>query len=451
MQHDRLDDRIRAKLKDYPTLVDTDKLRHNIEAKRYAAAAKQEKKRRWVLLLSCLMGLAGMWLLLQIHFFDKQTASTTTIAPQNETVASMKPKSETGSNLLENKPNSPPTSEPSSQASAISLPNNEPTPPIAETDAPLSENHTPETIQASELPTHFGENQTTKSHMAHSIKKENTTPANPPTDLHLTTTEAAEHPKAVQKRQLLPIWLPASKTIHLQADIKTNGLPPPLLTASGKKRVSYASIYFASGWAIKKLQGSSSAYIARRNQTEMSLGNWSVGALYHLQFPSGFELSAGLSYQKMTEKFLWERQSSEIIKEGDQFFQQYSYRVKTTYNRFEYIDLPLLLGYQKKRARWSYGVRAGAYINLSQKLSGEILTPDLEPGQFTGLDETNFKNRIAPAIAADVIFGYRLSPGIQITFQPGVKFQTGSITTADFEAEQRYTFLHAKLGLQWQK
>ena len=216
-----------------------------------------------------------------------------------------------------------------------------------------------------------------------------------------------------------------------------------------KKINTSATIFYTPQYAIKKLNGSSPDYIQQREQHEKTLESWSAGALYHIHIKNGFELGAGLSYQKTVERFLWEQSSAGLVKREGRFFQQNTNRVKTHYNTLEHFDIPVFIGYQQLHNRWQYGIQASAIFNLFQKANGEILSPDLEPGHFISLNEHIFKKRTAPTFGADIKLGYRIMPGVNAIFSPGFKMQTKSITLSKYGAEQKYLFAYLQLGLNW--
>ena len=413
MHNDRMDDGIRSKLKYYPTEINTDNLWENIQAKRKKPQLLQKKKKQRVFLL--------LLLLPMIIGYVKFSKTSNGIINQTS-VSELKEINEVKA-----------------------------TEKIATYKKYLNPGlpQLTEQIPASNISTSAVRTSSANSTLPNQVKKQKD-------NSNIYASKNKEEKKfttILEKPGNAPTLLPPG-SFHLISKNhheinSTTAINPVGSNITSKKINTGASLYFSPEYAFKKLSSDQATYIAQRKASEKIVESWSVGFLYHVYLKNGLNFSTGINYQKTTEQLYWEQSQLALIKRDDQFFQQKTTRKKSHFNTLEHIDIPVFFGFQQQNNRFIYGIQTGVLFNLSQKAKGELLSTDLEPGQFIQMDQTIFKNRIAPSFAANLKIGFHLSPDVNISLSPGFKIQSNSITHPSFGVEQQYVFLNCGLGINW--
>lgn len=205
-----------------------------------------------------------------------------------------------------------------------------------------------------------------------------------------------------------------------------------------------------------------SEYVASRNATESPRFSYSGGLRVSLLTPWGLALRTGLNYSQINEKFDFTNRNEETVTittiydaEGniigtDTMRAGGEQRV-IAHNRLRMLDIPLLLGYEKRLGRWNLGANAGVHLNLLFSADGEFLSPEMEPVRFSsGQPESwpAFRNRIGLGWYGSLQLGYLLNPGLQLLLEPHVKYFPRPATVDQYQAVQRMANLGLFLGLR---
>lgn len=262
----------------------------------------------------------------------------------------------------------------------------------------------------------------------------------------------------------------------------TRGLPPlpevpvraralklparPECVRFGRNRLRFfLDAGFSADLPLRSLEAKgdyASAYVASRNATESPRFSYSGGLRLSLLTPWGLALRTGLNYSQINEKFDFTNRTEETVTittiydaEGniigtDTMRSGGGQRV-IAHNRLRMLDIPLLLGYEKRLGRWNLGANAGAYLNLLFSADGEFLSPEMEPVPFSsGQPETwpAFRNRIGLGWYGSFQLGYLLTPSLQLLLEPHVKYFPRPATIDQYQAEQRMASIGLFLGLR---
>jgi len=205
-----------------------------------------------------------------------------------------------------------------------------------------------------------------------------------------------------------------------------------------------------------------SEYVASRNATETARFSYSGGLRVSLLTPWGLALRTGINYSQINERFDFTYRGEETVTittiydaEGniigtDTLRSGGEQRVVSN-NRLRMLDIPLLLGYEKRLGRWNLGANAGTYINLLFAAEGEFLSPEMEPVPFSSGQAESlpaFRNRIGLGLYGSIQVGYLLNPKLQLLFEPHFKYFPQPATIDQYEAEQRIANLGLFLGLR---
>ncbi len=216
-----------------------------------------------------------------------------------------------------------------------------------------------------------------------------------------------------------------------------------------KSTLNKFSITWLSGYdlANKKLSGIDRSYEQEREETETNLPSFSTEIQISCPLNNGVKLISGLSYQQINEKLLWERLDTGIlIRRDGQFYKQELQRVKTHYNRMEFWEVPILIGYDYSFGKWELGVNGGVYLNIHSSFSGEIRSSDLQSDTFISLADYSIHRGLGINPAFRLRLGYQIEDW-RVLLEPGFKIQGRSIIEPNMDFEQKYSFWSLRLGL----
>lgn len=245
----------------------------------------------------------------------------------------------------------------------------------------------------------------------------------------------------------------------------------PVTLAKPRKKAAKTDLLirpnFEIGYAFNNLGGSlpdsASYHLRARRESEDALeylhGSLLVGARHH----TGWYALTGLGYTSITERFSYNTARTEqdsvtgiteiyINAQGDSIFTEgfvertrhITYR-KRTYSTYTLLDVPLIVGYDQEKGRWSYGVEAGVFLNISLKAKGDVLIESLD---FNRLEDTNwFKSSIGLSYYGSLRVGYALDDKTRISMGPTFRYvpDISDPDTNDFK--QGYGLLGLNLGI----
>ena len=179
----------------------------------------------------------------------------------------------------------------------------------------------------------------------------------------------------------------------------------------------------------------------------------------------GWSVQTGIAAQQQTERFEWTFeqlvvdtvigvQSIIIDTNGDSTiitgpiarYQQLS-RFKRTFNRYTFIDIPLLSSYEFGEGALKFSVSGGAIINLTMQTSGDRLSAQAQP---VALEEaTAFRMRAGLSFQAGMGASWELHPRWRVNGQLAMRYFPWTITEGDSQLRQQYQWLGAQLGLRY--
>jgi hypothetical protein len=302
----------------------------------------------------------------------------------------------------------------------------------------------------------------------------------PATADHEPLAEAITEPNAVAKKQLNTELFPAAE--YPSASASTAPLADPLpeaaneLTAAPAAEQPYRKrspkwFIGIGGSTYNPLRSLSSndpesellAEAIRRTEkplevvgTELQLGRY---------LSPGWTVQTGIAAHQQTERFEWTFeqlvvdtvigiQSIIIDANGDSTvitgpiarYQQLS-RFKRTFNRYTFIDIPLLTGYEFGEGALKFSVTGGAIINLVMQASGERLSAQEQPVALG--EATAFRMRAGLSFQAGMGGSWELHPRWRLHAQLAMRYFPWTITQADSQLSQQYQWLGGQLSLRY--
>ncbi|MDX1407016.1 MAG: hypothetical protein R3330_02755, partial [Saprospiraceae bacterium] len=240
----------------------------------------------------------------------------------------------------------------------------------------------------------------------------------------------------------------------------------------GKRGLGHFEIDIYSGpsFATKSMTSRSEGvrdYILSRDTTEFNRLGFHIGARAAYHHPSGFFARAGIQYTQLNERFDYENGSStQTIITTDTIYDAMGNvvdivldtvvttgtRIKKTYNRFHFVDVPVLLGYQMENLDWAYGIQAGPVFNVAFARKGDILAPNGVPGSFSDQQSSDyhavFKDQLGLSIYGSIYAQKRIGEALYAFIEPHVLHRLKSITLDSYPIDQRQTSMGLSLGVR---
>jgi len=204
-----------------------------------------------------------------------------------------------------------------------------------------------------------------------------------------------------------------------------------------------------------------------RNNLEETLEAVHLNLLLNAHFPSGFFVSSGLSYTKISELYFNNGTITEtstnplglqrqVILSDRDTVNINGPVVSTTstifstvnYNTFQFIDIPVFVGYQHDFGEWKTDVSLGVFTNILLRSKGRI------PNSSTSLLnlETNGREIYRNRIGFSFQFGFGVSKfltnNVSIRINPSVRYYSKNLINEDVGLSQKYLLAGGTIGLR---
>lgn len=237
-----------------------------------------------------------------------------------------------------------------------------------------------------------------------------------------------------------------------------------------KKANASMSLYGGVGLTARNLSSKNdsldNSVLSLREDTERSLETIQLGMQFHLQHEkTGLELTTGLNYTQINERFDYNTAVIEMDSiEGVEFVYRNVNgdtvetvgmlpRTTTTtftnrhYNKYQLIDIPVLLGYRKVFGKFSFGAQAGVLVNLRLKTSGRMLASESE---IVNIEDTEtFKSSVGLSYYFGATIDYELTKKWSISAAPFVRHLPNNFANANYELKQKYTQYGLNVGVRY--
>ncbi|MDX1667097.1 MAG: hypothetical protein R3350_07705, partial [Saprospiraceae bacterium] len=202
--------------------------------------------------------------------------------------------------------------------------------------------------------------------------------------------------------------------------------------------------------SLQPIDAQFAEYNGLRRRTELKGLSYSSSLRLTYLTPSGLSLSSGLQYARIGERFSYATEGDERItvttiygSDGeiigtDTLTEQVFERI-TASNQFESLDLPVLLGYEFSHHRFAFSLQGGAFFNLFFRAKGKMLSPeDLQPVDFSREEQSAFRDQLGVSWYGSLGIHYRLTPQLQLSLRPHLRYYPDSFTRAGFVSRQNY-------------
>jgi len=231
----------------------------------------------------------------------------------------------------------------------------------------------------------------------------------------------------------------------------------------------YADAFVGPAYGFRRMEAREPRYddyASARAATEKAQLSFTTGLRISAVSDFGLALRTGLQYTQFNERFDYSENREEKITitnvygpNGDfirtDTIVEKSVQHLQAANRYRMLDIPILLGYELRRNKWTIAFNGGALINVLFSGNGQFLAPeDGQPVAFSSGSEDDsyqaMKTNIGLGWYAGIGLHYHLRHDLQLLLEPHLRYNPQSVTRGDFPLQQRYLGSGLSIGLRKQ-
>lgn len=249
---------------------------------------------------------------------------------------------------------------------------------------------------------------------------------------------------------------------------------PGCPTINGPRRNDlYIEVYGSPDYTMRSFSNPANlnGYIAQRRTSEDNRNGFSAGVRIAKNIGEKTLIKAGVNYSQINERLRIinanEKQITQIITirtviraPGDTlfirdttYFEQNGTRYRTTYNRYRFIDLPIIFSYEFGNPEiLAFAVNAGPVFNITSFYRGEVLDTTLMPVKIStakGNGANNWRSNIGIGIFASFAVYKRVNERLQIFAEPYFRYNFKPVTQNANIVNQRYSTSGMQLGIRY--
>lgn len=205
----------------------------------------------------------------------------------------------------------------------------------------------------------------------------------------------------------------------------------------------------------------STAHLTKRLETETPGVSYNAGVRLGITSNAGLGLKTGLQYSQINDRFTYyvgRRMDVSVIwgPNGEIVGRDTVYtegRSETRTNRLQFVEVPLLLGYERRVGKFRIGINAGAFLNLHFNANGAIYSPVAdEPIDFGQEGDRNvlpiFRQDASASWYAGLSVAYNLRSRYSLIAEPYFKTFPNALSSSDYDLQQRYWMTGLQLGMR---
>ncbi len=240
-----------------------------------------------------------------------------------------------------------------------------------------------------------------------------------------------------------------------------------------RRRDLFLEAYLSPDYNMRNFTATSvpGNYITERQNNETYRSSFSAGVRLVKNLGEKTLIKGGLNYSQINErlKIVSEnaKQTTQIITirtvvraPGDtlfisdtMYFEQTGTKYRTTYNRYRFIDLPVIFSYEFGNPDlMHFSVNAGPVFNITSIYSGEVLDTSFKPIRITtanGKGANNWRNNIGLGFYASLSIYKKLNDRIHLFGEPYMRYNFNPVTQNSNIVKQRYVITGMQLGIRY--
>ncbi|HZV68053.1 MAG TPA: hypothetical protein VFG10_00845 [Saprospiraceae bacterium] len=214
-------------------------------------------------------------------------------------------------------------------------------------------------------------------------------------------------------------------------------------------------------------EGGTSPYAEARETTEKGQYAWGAGARINLNLQQGFAVRLGILYEQIGDKFDYtDANATKSTTQIDSFWAAdgtflradtnrvliFGTLIKQIHNRYNHIDIPLLLSYELPMGRSTLMLNAGPVLNLTSSQRGQILDSTLNPVHITPgePDELKaYKNNLGLSFYLGAGALFPLTDNISALVEPRFLYRINPVTLDTYPLKEHRSFAGLNLGIRY--
>lgn len=217
--------------------------------------------------------------------------------------------------------------------------------------------------------------------------------------------------------------------------------------------------YAQSQLAAKATEGQT--HLKRRLETEAPGLSYNTAVRIGVTSKTGLGLKTGLQYSQINDRFTYyvgRRMDVSVIfgPNGEVIGSDTTYtegRNETRSNRLQFVEVPLLLGFEQRVGQFRVGINAGAFLNLHFNASGYIYSPVGEdPVAFGQEGDRNvlpiFRQDATASWYTGLSVAYNLHGRYSLMAEPYFRAFPRTLSSTGYALSQRYWMTGLQLGLR---
>lgn len=207
-------------------------------------------------------------------------------------------------------------------------------------------------------------------------------------------------------------------------------------------------------------------YANRKDSTETNQLSFTVGMRLSKEIGEHMLFKTGLQYSQINERFDYrnenERNTTTVVTirtitnpdgstttiRDTSIVEQIGYRVKTTYNHYRSIDIPILLGYEYVGEGWKANLNGGAILNLSSWQEGAFLDTSYAPVSFAKTKSPIFKSKTGVSLFGSISLIKTIGDRMDLFAEPYIKYSLKDLTASTSTFNERFHTMGMLLGIR---
>ncbi len=257
-----------------------------------------------------------------------------------------------------------------------------------------------------------------------------------------------------------------------EKNIKFPNCPTLESNAAGNKR--YWEIYAGPDYVFNdyKTFGDTASYnyLQKRKASVQFTSAFSAGVRYTKVFDNGMSVRSGVNFSQVNEKFSYINPNElkyitvitrrvVIRSPGDTLYfsdtlqyQQSGTHIKTTYNHYRNVDIPLVIGYELGNGKIHANINAGVIINVYSWYKGDVLDTSYQPVSITtgkGSSTYQYKTNIGVGFLGSVSVYYKMTDKMHLVLEPYFRYNLSPMSKENLNLQQKDHTIGLRLGLRF--
>ncbi|MFK7908605.1 MAG: hypothetical protein AB8B69_25975, partial [Chitinophagales bacterium] len=154
--------------------------------------------------------------------------------------------------------------------------------------------------------------------------------------------------------------------------------------------------------------------------TEQSRFGYTFGLRASFRLHDVSEIRTGILYSRITENFVYQREPETNPITGEEI----SFPLETAKNKYEFVDIPILVGYREDRKEFDFNMNFGILLNLAFSQKGRMV--DYNSMGSIDLQGTSdapiFNAHSGLALYSSIGYNYKFSDNVHLLIEPSLKY-----------------------------